>query len=363
DIYSTWYATGSGASTYFSRSGTSQAAPHVAGVAALVWARWPAWTPEQVMRQLIATAVDVEAPGWDVATGWGRIDAAAAVSAANSPADLVISVGALPDPVIVGNPLTTTIVISNAGPGLATSITLTATLPAGGAENALATGGLSCTGAGSVLACGAGSLAAGATAAITVVAAPQTVGDGKLRTRVAVTGAQIDPHPADNAAVWVTAVLPMLSGWVFLDVNRDGQRQDWETGGVAGAWLTLEQGGRPVAQVLSAAPDGGYHFDVVATGVYSLAVSLPDGYQATSPTTLTVIADAGSAPIVNFGARSPGPDPTATLTPTVTATRTVTPTPSSTPTQTATVAPSAEPTQTPTSQSARRLYLPVVLSD
>ena len=183
DVYSTWYATGTGASTYFSRSGTSQAAPHVAGVAALVWARWPTWTPEQVIRQLIATSVDVEAPGWDTFTGWGRIDAAAAVSDANAPADLAISVGAFPDPVVVGHPLTTTILISNAGPGLATSITVTATLPAGGAENALATGGLSCTGAGSLLACGARSLEAGATAAITVVAAPQTVGDGKLWTR------------------------------------------------------------------------------------------------------------------------------------------------------------------------------------
>ena len=362
DVYSTWYATGTGTSTYLSRSGTSQAAPHVAGVAALIWARWPAWTPEQVMRQLIATAVDVAAPGWDASTGWGRIDAAAAVASANAPADLTISVGTLPDRVVVGNPLTTTIVISNAGPGLATSVTLTATLPAGGAENALAAGGLSCTGAGSVLTCGARSLAAGATATVTVVAAPQTVGDGKLRTSAAVTGAQIDPHPADNAAVWMTAVQPVLSGWVFLDVNRDGQRQDWETGGVAGAWLTLEQAGRPVAQVRSAAPDGGYHFDVIATGVYSLSVSLPGGYPPTSPTTLTVAVDADLAQTVNFGARSPGPDPTATLTPTVTATRTVTPTPSSTPAQTATVVPSAEPTQTPTPQLVRRLYLPLLLS-
>lgn len=350
DIYSTWYATGSGASTYFRRSGTSQAAPHVAGVAALIKARWPAWTPEQVMRQLIATAADIEAPGWDASTGWGRLDAAAAVSAANAPADLALRVDTLPNPVIVGNPLTTTIIISNAGPGLATSLTLTATLPAGGAEHAIAEGGLACTGAATILSCGARTLAAGVSATVTIVAVPQTVGDGRLWAGAAISSAQQDPHPADNTVAWLTAIQPVLAGWVFVDVNRDGWRQDWETAGIGDTWLTLEQAGRPVAQVRSAAPDGGYHFDIVATGVYSLSLSLPDGYLSTSSMAVSAAINTDSALTINFGARSTGPDPTATTPPTVTPTPAITSTPSPT------------PAPTPTPASNQRFYLPLLIS-
>ncbi|MCU0500428.1 MAG: S8 family serine peptidase [Anaerolineae bacterium] len=79
DIYSTWYQSGLQASGYFTRSGTSMATPQVAGVAALVWSRWPTWTPDQVSQRLLATALDLGEPGWDVYSGWGRLDAAAAV--------------------------------------------------------------------------------------------------------------------------------------------------------------------------------------------------------------------------------------------------------------------------------------------
>jgi len=80
DIYSTWYATGIQASGYFTKSGTSMAAPHVAGAAALLWSQWPAWTPDQVRQRLLATATDVGTPGWDAYTGWGRLDVAAALN-------------------------------------------------------------------------------------------------------------------------------------------------------------------------------------------------------------------------------------------------------------------------------------------
>jgi subtilisin family serine protease len=64
---------------YYVSTGTSMAVPHVSGVAALVWALRPTWTALQVAELITSTARDVYTPGWDPRTGWGRIDAQAAV--------------------------------------------------------------------------------------------------------------------------------------------------------------------------------------------------------------------------------------------------------------------------------------------
>ncbi|MSR17622.1 MAG: hypothetical protein EXS00_00375 [Phycisphaerales bacterium] len=69
-------------STYGYKSGTSMAAPHVAGTIALMMAAYPAITSAQVRAALETTAHDIESVGFDNFTGWGRLDAAAAVAAA-----------------------------------------------------------------------------------------------------------------------------------------------------------------------------------------------------------------------------------------------------------------------------------------
>lgn len=62
-------------------SGTSMSTPHVSGTAALVWSLKPEYSAGQVRAVLTSTAKDVWAPGKDNLTGWGRVDAAAAVLA------------------------------------------------------------------------------------------------------------------------------------------------------------------------------------------------------------------------------------------------------------------------------------------
>jgi subtilisin family serine protease len=65
--------------TFF--EGTSMAAPHVAGAAALLVAQ-VGRDPDRVRALLTETARDLDAPGWDRNTGAGLLDAAAAVAVA-----------------------------------------------------------------------------------------------------------------------------------------------------------------------------------------------------------------------------------------------------------------------------------------
>jgi hypothetical protein len=60
-------------------SGTSASTPHVAGLAALLLEHQPTLNPTDVADTFNATAVDIDAPGQDNNSGWGRLDVFAAV--------------------------------------------------------------------------------------------------------------------------------------------------------------------------------------------------------------------------------------------------------------------------------------------
>lgn len=66
---------------YIYNSGTSMATPHVSGLACLMITVDPTLTHEEIQQILIDTADDVESPGFDNLTGWGRINAHAALQA------------------------------------------------------------------------------------------------------------------------------------------------------------------------------------------------------------------------------------------------------------------------------------------
>lgn len=74
-VYST-----TGASSYGSMSGTSFASPIAAGLAALIYAVNPSFTPADVESAIFTTCKDLGTPGEDNVFGHGRIDAAAALA-------------------------------------------------------------------------------------------------------------------------------------------------------------------------------------------------------------------------------------------------------------------------------------------
>jgi serine protease len=67
------------ATDYALSSGTSMAAPHVAGVAALVWSKRPTLSAAQVRALLESTAKDLGPEGKDYDYGYGLVQADAAI--------------------------------------------------------------------------------------------------------------------------------------------------------------------------------------------------------------------------------------------------------------------------------------------
>ena len=66
---------------YYRSTGTSFSAAIVSGIASLVWSDRPELTNTQVQRMLEQSAADVSDPGKDQHTGFGIVDAAAALKA------------------------------------------------------------------------------------------------------------------------------------------------------------------------------------------------------------------------------------------------------------------------------------------
>gem|GEM_PF-3501287 len=78
-IISTTYPDG-----YSHMDGTSMAAPHVSGVAALVWSEYPSMSNDELRDRLQNTADDRGASGWDELYGYGCVDAYAALAVAQN---------------------------------------------------------------------------------------------------------------------------------------------------------------------------------------------------------------------------------------------------------------------------------------
>ncbi|ODA41183.1 S8 family serine peptidase [Desulfosporosinus sp. BG] len=89
-IPSDWWSKTQGAG-YAEASGTSMAAPFVAGEAALVWSQHPDWSRDQVIQVLEAGVKDLGSPGIDNNYGYGLVDVKLALSLSNQTLDKLTS--------------------------------------------------------------------------------------------------------------------------------------------------------------------------------------------------------------------------------------------------------------------------------
>jgi thermitase len=81
---------------YAYMSGTSMACPHVAGVVALIWSRYPSKSRDWVRLWLRYTADDLGDPGFDAYYGYGRVNARKAVEPSSVEHDLIVTSFATP---------------------------------------------------------------------------------------------------------------------------------------------------------------------------------------------------------------------------------------------------------------------------
>ncbi len=140
---------------------------------------------------VISSGTDDPTPGNNNAEAQTTVE-----SVADSSADLSMVKTDSPDPVVVGQPLTYTLTISNAGPDDTGSVIATDTLPAGVTfQSALASQG-SCSESAGTVTCNLGPIANGAGAEVVIVVIPQTAGD--LSNTATVTSDVDDPEPDDN---------------------------------------------------------------------------------------------------------------------------------------------------------------------
>jgi hypothetical protein len=106
-----------------------------------------------------------------------------------------------------------------------------------------------------------------------------------------------------------------LGGFIFLDANGNGTREDSEIAGLLGVTMTLTLPSGGTQTTLTTGNDGAYEFGSLMPGAYTVVQTQPPGYVSTSPDSVTANVLAGQAAVVNFGEQmvTPTPSPTPVL--------------------------------------------------
>ncbi len=196
-------------------------------------------------------------------------------------ADLSITKTDQTDPVVVGQDLSYTLVVTDNGPSLATNVVLTDTLPGGVIFVSAVPSQGTCAYNAGVVTCSLGTLAAGARATVTITVQPTVGNIGTIVNRSEVTSDALDPTPDDNQDDEPTQVLSgqgIIRGFKWLDLDGDGHKASYEPflRGITIRVTGTDIWGNPVS--LSAVTDaqGQFVFVNLPPGTYLVCEVRPD---------------------------------------------------------------------------------------
>lgn len=203
--------------------------------------------------------------------------------------DLVVFASAAPEPVLLGQQLVYTLVVSNAGPNTATEAVVSHALPAAvNFVSAASTQGACGQNAG-IVSCAIGTVAPGASATITIIASPQNVATVTAIARVG--SYEIDLVPA-NSEVAVVSVIGDVPRFAVAPSNQTIQvfsngvftAAATGPGTITYQWL---RNGMPIPEQTSTA------LTLLAVrpndaGVYSVIASNQFGFTVSAPAVLTI---------------------------------------------------------------------------
>ncbi|RYX82168.1 DUF11 domain-containing protein [bacterium] len=206
-VDTTFFSTDSDGTTFPNFYGTSAAAPHAAAVGALLLQAKPGQTPNQIYNAMRNTASDMSTPGFDYYTGYGLLNAEAALASVTPPpaSDLSITKTDGVTSVHRGDSVEYTITVSNAGPAAVVGAIVKDTLGSDFSGVSFTGAG---TGGGTGAASGTGSindtvnLPVGATFTYTVKATVATTAGSSLVNTATVTAptGTTDPTSGNNSA-------------------------------------------------------------------------------------------------------------------------------------------------------------------
>lgn len=162
--------------------------------------KWTALTPTTAGASSVTGTVSSSTP--DDLSGNNSTRFVVTVTTA---ADLVLTLAASPEPVVTGGSLTYTLAMRNLGPAVATSVSVTDTLPAGVTFVSATGTGWTCAAAGQDVSCTRATLDFGDAPPIDlVVTAPASA--GTITNTATVSAAGADITPANNTASIATTV-------------------------------------------------------------------------------------------------------------------------------------------------------------
>ena len=141
-----------------------------------------------------------------------------ATSCPGAAADLSIVKSDSPDPVTVGQPLTYTLDVDNAGPDAASTVEVTDDLSSSATFDSASASQGTCSEAAGTVTCNLGSIASGGSATVTIQVTPNQV--GTITDTASVSSATDDPNLQNNTDSEETVVNPVSTGTPDLSVTK-----------------------------------------------------------------------------------------------------------------------------------------------